>query len=131
MASSRSSTDQTQQTANTHSLPSHRPRVAQSEIEGQPWRYIGYRYYSKLIASTNEFFIFRRFATLNARAILHLQHEIVALESKLIEFDDKNEDATPPMHNGSFKSDEGSERAELLSEIQKKIYKYSMNPIAK
>ncbi|KAK4446019.1 hypothetical protein QBC34DRAFT_486995 [Podospora aff. communis PSN243] len=108
------------------SSQSQRPTsVSTSEIEARPWQYIGYKHYSELITSTDEFFIVRRFSALNGRVILHLQHEIVKLEARLRELDDENPDPESGKNNGSFEYDEGTERAELLTEIQMKLYRYN------
>lgn len=129
MASPNSSS-RARQSTSTCSVPSNasqRPRVCLSNMQAQPWRYLGYRHYARFISSTNEFFIVRRFASMNARAILQLQHELVKLETRLRELDDRYEQATPPVHNGSFESDEidRTDRADLLCQIQEKLYKYS------
>src|SRR5262245_28352186 len=65
----------------------HRTSSAESvsvkEEKEKPWKYIGYKVFSRWIASDPAFFVVRRFATLNARVALSLQDEIVQLEEKL------------------------------------------------
>lgn len=94
----------------------------------EAWRYIGYRGYSDFISSDDDFFILRRFATLNVRVALALQNEIVQLEKDLDELDDKYEapQSPPqsPVHNGRFDGDV-EDREKLLKEIGEKLYKYS------
>ncbi|KAK0646919.1 hypothetical protein B0T16DRAFT_330001 [Cercophora newfieldiana] len=127
MASSRPSSQGQQSTGNSSNATStsHRPSVSTSEIQARPWQYLGYKHYSELISSTDEFFIVRRFAALNGRVILNLQNEIVKLEARLRNLDDDNHEDASPRNNGSFEYDEGTEKAELLSEIQVKLYQYS------
>ncbi|KAL7943826.1 hypothetical protein V8C42DRAFT_328546 [Trichoderma barbatum] len=88
-----------------------------------PWRYIGYRGYSRFISSVNDFFILRRFSVLNVRVALALQHQLVMLERQLDELDDKYE-GDPPVHNGRFEGD-AEDREELLSRIEEKLRKYN------
>ncbi|KAF5533630.1 phytase [Fusarium mexicanum] len=80
-------------TALNPSTPTHdtaqaghaRNRVALEE--DRPWRYIGYRGYSKFISSDSDFLLLRRFRALNVRVGLALQHQLVELERDLEELD--------------------------------------------
>lgn len=48
-----------------------------------PWKYAGYRVFSRFMASDDAFLIVRRFGNLNARIALSLQDDIVLLEQQL------------------------------------------------
>ncbi|KAF3067680.1 hypothetical protein CFAM422_008367 [Trichoderma lentiforme] len=87
-----------------------------------PWKYVGYRGYSRFISSDDDFFILRRFSVLNVRIPLALQNQLVMLERQLNELDNKYE-SEPQIHNGRFEGDE-KDREELISCIEEKLRKY-------
>jgi Family of unknown function (DUF6594) len=103
--------------------PNH---VTEFDVYDQPWKYKGYKHYSWFLASDDDFLIFRRFGTLNARVILAMQDGISAAEAKLKALDDeaslKN---APRRHNGSFRREEDQERKALITEIKEKLKEYS------
>jgi hypothetical protein len=99
-----------------------RKEVEQKE-KAQPWKYIGYKVFSRWMASDQSFFIMRRFGTLSARIALSLQDEIVQLEEKL-NFMDKeysSMELLDDVNNGSFRDDPfgniKDDRGELVREI--------------
>lgn len=101
-----------------------------AEEPEKPWKVIGYRGFSALLGSDNDFMIFRRFGALNARILLLLQDEIAVLEQQLHYLDAKY--ASPEasdIHNGSFRLEALPQRSNILSEIQVKIQQYSTCPI--
>ncbi|TVY35036.1 hypothetical protein LCER1_G008993, partial [Lachnellula cervina] len=51
--------------------------------ETRPWKYIGYKGYADILASENDNFIFRKFASLNCRVASSLQDQLSVLESDL------------------------------------------------
>ncbi|KAL7792735.1 hypothetical protein V8C43DRAFT_282327 [Trichoderma afarasin] len=89
-----------------------------------PWKYVGYRGYSRFISSDDDFFILRRFSVLNVRIALALQNQLVMLERQLNELDNKYEESEAQIHNGRFEGDE-KDREELISCIKKKLRKYN------
>jgi hypothetical protein len=99
--------------------------LTKEEIEKKPWKYIGYKGYSDFIASENDFYILRRFASLNARVALSLQDQISVLEERLDDLDKhcSRRDAED-LHNGSFRDDR-EERTALVEVIYEKLTKYS------
>jgi hypothetical protein len=99
--------------------------LTKEEIEKKPWKYIGYRGYADFIASENDFYILRRFASLNVRVALSLQDQISVLEEQLDELDKhySRRDAED-LHNGSFRDDR-EERTALVEMIYEKLTKYS------
>jgi hypothetical protein len=92
----------------------------------KPWKEIGYRGFSAFIASDNDFLIFRRFGSLNARLLLYLQDQIAVLEEKLGKLEEHHmSDEAKNIHHGSFRQEELPERTELLEAIDKKVREYS------
>ncbi|KAJ8126334.1 hypothetical protein O1611_g7303 [Lasiodiplodia mahajangana] len=99
--------------------------ITKEDIERKPWKYVGYRGYTNIIASEDDFFILRRFNSLNVRIALFLQDEIVVLESKLAELDERtSRKSSEDIHNGSFRQDQ-NDRTTVLNEIRKAILKYN------
>lgn len=95
------------------------------EIAKKPWKYIGYRGYSEFLASENDFFIFRKFASLNSRTALALQDQLSVLEEELEELDRRySSTAAADVNNGSYRDDQ-ADREELLEKIHDKLVKYS------
>jgi hypothetical protein len=95
------------------------------EIQTKPWKYIGYRVFSQWLSSDSDFFLIRRFDTLNARVILMLQWEISVLEAKLARIDqERSAFDFPDVNNGSFE-DDNSDRNALIQEIYIKLRRYS------
>ncbi|OCL12968.1 hypothetical protein AOQ84DRAFT_131338 [Glonium stellatum] len=100
-----------------------------------PARYLGYRVFSKWVASDQTYFIVRKFPALNVRVILSLQDEIVKLEQELNTLDeDWSRERLPggiqhpdpdTIHNGTFRQDDVQERTELIERLTKKLKNYS------
>ncbi|KAJ8112218.1 hypothetical protein ONZ43_g5440 [Nemania bipapillata] len=98
--------------------------ITREDVEHKPWKYVGYRGYTKLIASEDDFFILRRFNLLNIRVALLLQDEIAVLENELDEIDEKaSRKDSEDVHNGSFRQDQ-DDRMIVLNKIRKQIMKY-------
>lgn len=98
---------------------------SETDIELKPWKYIGYKGYSDFIASENDFFILRRFDTLNVRVALLLQDELSKLEEQLMLVDkNSSRKEAPDAHNGTFRN-EFQDRAQIMETIKKRIYRYS------
>ncbi|KAH7408759.1 hypothetical protein DE146DRAFT_777400 [Phaeosphaeria sp. MPI-PUGE-AT-0046c] len=103
----------------------YRPNSTESvslreELE-KPWKYVGYKLFSRWIASDPSFMIVRRFGALNARVALSLQDEIVELEEKL-DYMDKvySSREVPDAHNGTFRDDPfdgDNDRKMLIREV--------------
>ncbi|KAI0881853.1 uncharacterized protein GGS22DRAFT_191575 [Annulohypoxylon maeteangense] len=100
-------------------------KPTEEDILRKPWKYIGYKGYSSFLASEDEFFILRRFNTLNVRIALSLQDEISWLENKLSEIDQgySRRDVVD-INNGTLRDDQ-NDRAELLNRIIPKIRYYN------
>lgn len=110
--------------------PSSTESVSPEEEKEKPWKYIGYKVFSRWVASDPSFFLLRRFGTLNARVALSLQDEIAQLEEEL-DYMDKtySHRDTPDAHNGTFREDpfDGpDDRQELVRIVlPEKLRKYS------
>ena len=93
-----------------------------------PWKYTGYRIFSRWMATDNAFLIVRRFGNLNARVALSMQDEIVQLEEQLNLIDEAvcGKELDWRMNNGSFREDPISARRDLIrNELPKKLAEYS------
>ncbi|KAH7412513.1 hypothetical protein BKA64DRAFT_330380 [Cadophora sp. MPI-SDFR-AT-0126] len=102
--------------------------ITDNDIFDQPWKYTGYKKYAWFLASDDDFLIFRRFGTLNARILLLLQDEICVAEAKLKSLDEEYSQKTAPrQHNGSFRKEsvQQAERKNLLLEIKEKLKEYN------
>jgi hypothetical protein len=124
----------TTQTASKTMESPHRPSSTESvslkEEQEKPWKYVGYKVFSRWIASDPSFFVLRRFGTLNARVALSLQDEIAELETKL-DFMDKRYSSrdVDDLHNGSFRDEsflrEGDRQTLITEVLPQKLTTYS------
>lgn len=104
------------------------PDYSEDDVRRAPWKYIGYRVFSKWIASDQSFFIVRRFGALQARAVLSLQDEIARLEEQLESMDKAYSRKAVPdvVDNGSFRNDPwNEERGATVKTICEKLKYYS------
>lgn len=104
----------------------HGQNSAQNGSPSKPGKDLGYRDLSALLASDNDFMIFRRFGSINVRLLLRLQDSISVLKDKLerIECQLIESDATG-VHNGTFREESCSQRTEILDELNTKAREYS------
>jgi hypothetical protein len=100
-----------------------------STVKGYPWKTHGYQDFSKWMASEDDFFVFRRFESLNAGTILWMQYRISELEQRLEQIHEeiKDSDLTEGLKNSSFKWDETRrpERARIMCELSSLLLQYS------
>jgi hypothetical protein len=93
------------------------------------WKYEGYKAFGAWMASEDDFFIFRRFESLNAQTLLWLQDRIVQIEEKLETIHKYVEDAPLEHHlmNSKFRWDERHmrERHMLMGELSCLLHHYS------
>jgi hypothetical protein len=103
--------------------------VTEEQKRKQAWKYQGYDELSKWMASENDFFIFRRFESLNAETILYLQYRITQLEKNLkdIHANIANSDIKEMKKNSSFKWDEQcqQDRSQIMTELSYLLLHYS------
>ncbi|KAF8854272.1 hypothetical protein BDZ45DRAFT_656876 [Acephala macrosclerotiorum] len=104
------------------------PDYTDKDVLKAPWKYIGYRVFSKWIASDQSFFIVRRFGALQARVVLSLQDEIVRMEEELDSMDKAYSRKAVPsvVDNGSFRNDPwNNERGNAIKNISEKLKYYN------
>ena len=77
------------------------------------------------MASSNDFFLLRRFAQLNARYLLYLQHEIARREEQLDQLDAISRERPPGKGlKGSFEDEEFLDRTRLIRELGPLLKEY-------
>lgn len=102
--------------------------IPEQELQDHPWKYLGYRVFSRWTGSEKAFLVVRQFATLNARIILSLQDDISLLEEQLELIEQQYCTLRGEDHeNGSFRRDYHTERKILLDKIYTALQKYSKN----
>ncbi|KAF7515143.1 hypothetical protein G7054_g14738 [Neopestalotiopsis clavispora] len=95
------------------------------EVQRKPWKFVGYRGYTKFIATDDDFYMLRRFNTLNIRTSLAYQDRIAALEEQLTELDDEySKRDAEDVNNGTFRHDQ-EDRQDLLENIGEALYQYN------
>lgn len=98
---------------------------SEEEIQRKPWKFIGYKGYAEFISSEDDWFVLRRFGTLNVRVALALQDEISVLEGQLKDLDESySQRESPDRHNGRFRGD-SEDRKTLTELISDKLYRYN------
>jgi hypothetical protein len=101
------------------------------QVRQRPFKYAGYPEYCRYIASDNDGFLFRRFAELNARVLLSMQHDIECEEKFIRELDAKcAQDPRDEALLNSLTWDKHAlnpfpERAAKLEALQPLLHRYS------
>lgn len=107
------------------SAPTSVPEDATTqEADLRPWKWRGYPEFSKWMASDDDFFISRRFGTLNARVILMLQDRLTYLEEELVK-EDESCAHEEQGDNGTLRHDARKRRQEILTAISWALERYS------
>lgn len=102
--------------------------VSSEDRKNAAWKYEGYEALGRWMASDDEFFVFRRFESLNAGVILWMQDRIVQLETKLKEIHRHIADSPNySVSNGSFRRDVDAvpEREKIMRELSSILHHYS------
>lgn len=103
--------------------------ITSQEKRDSAWRYEGYQAFTKWMASDDDFFVFRRFESLNAQVLLWMQDRIVRMENKLQDIHKlvEGSDRSLKLTNGSFRTDETNlrEREEIMRELSATMHHYS------
>ncbi|KAF2635322.1 hypothetical protein P280DRAFT_411735 [Massarina eburnea CBS 473.64] len=96
-----------------------------------PWKYDGYQSFTAWMASEDDFFLFRRFDTLNARTILWMQDRIIQIEEFLQQKHKEAEDDIEKkgLRNDSFRFDHHcmKERQEKMKELSVLLRDYNQH----
>jgi len=125
MPPSTSETEYTSPAISMLEIPAVGTEPTEEDVQRKPWKYIGYRGYSKFISSDDDFFVVRRFDTLSARVALALQDEIAVLEEELNEIDEvHSKRESPDVNNGALR-DDIPDRKLLVDRAANKLRKYS------
>lgn len=91
-----------------------------------PWRDDGYPSLAKWMASSEDFFILRRFGSLNARVLLLMQDRIVELERDLHDIDEEARRAPDEMADSStLRDDPQEQRLATLDKLIPILREYS------
>ncbi|KAF2831562.1 hypothetical protein CC86DRAFT_140805 [Ophiobolus disseminans] len=95
----------------------------------RPYKEDGYQAFSKWMASDDDFFVFRRFESLNANTILWMQFRISELEAKLegIHEEIKESKVSDNLKNSSFAWDAKyrQERTKIMGELSCLLLQYN------
>jgi hypothetical protein len=92
------------------------------------WKYEGYQEFSRWMASDDDFFVIRRFQSLNAEVILYMQDRIVQIEERLQEIHKGVETSSDELaRNSSFRwgMKHEPERGRLMCELTGLLNHYS------
>jgi hypothetical protein len=106
------------------------PNGSTTDSPNKPaWKVQGYQAFSKWMASENDFFVFRRFESLNANTILWMQYQISELEEKLEQIHKEIEvsEKEHKLRNSSFKWDEEKrpDRNLIMGQLAGLLLQYS------
>ncbi|KAF2622058.1 hypothetical protein BU25DRAFT_443440 [Macroventuria anomochaeta] len=100
--------------------------------QNKAWKYEGYSGFSEWMASDDDFFIVRRFGTINARVILWMQNQIVEKERKLAELHKRMEDRSETSPDGEGMNDSFDwdiknlpERHDLMRGLSDQLLQYN------
>jgi hypothetical protein len=118
----------TSQTLSAPATASVRPPIDDQMRRDNPWKYDGYKAFSEWMASENDFFLFRRFESLNANTILYLQHRISGLENRLHEIHRTVEESTEEKWKNSslgWDANHMPERLQIMDELSCLLLHYS------
>lgn len=102
------------------------PTISTEEKLKKPWKYEGYPGFSKWMASSDDFFVCRRFGELNARAILLMQDRIARKEEELHIMDSDAQNGPDDLGDSSslrYEPQEGREK--LVDELIPMLQQYS------
>ena len=70
--------------------PTFLSQLTDEEKRGHSYQYAGYPELSRWMASSQDFFLLRRYSALAARSLLYLQHRIAKIEIELTNLDEKS-----------------------------------------
>ena len=109
------------------------PTPSRDEREDKAWRYLGYPTVAKLMGSSSDIFVLRRFDELHARVQLYSQDQIVRLEQELFQLDELCRRA--PEDKFSFNNsirpgmDPQPRRLEILAQLQFMLREYGASSV--
>jgi hypothetical protein len=96
------------------------------------YKYYGYPEFCRLLATSNDFFVLRRFGALNARVLLTMQNNIVEIENRLLELDQECAKDPDPSHGrldslawDKDQTNRFKERADKVEALWPLLHQYS------
>lgn len=101
---------------------------SQAEIDGKPWKYLGYPGFTTWGASSKDAFVLRRFNAVHARVILYMQDQIVRKEEDLESLDRWCRTRPDDIDNGTFRYDMEPRRNAILDDLRVRLKEYSKQP---
>ncbi|PSN59502.1 hypothetical protein BS50DRAFT_229186 [Corynespora cassiicola Philippines] len=107
------------------------PSVSDEYKKARAWKYEGYTEFSRWMASEDDFFLFRRFESLNAGVILWMQEQISQKEAELMRFHKGIEDAPHDLPTGALNSshrwdaEKFPARQKLMHELSGLLHHYN------
>ncbi|KAJ9144696.1 hypothetical protein NKR23_g5830 [Pleurostoma richardsiae] len=106
-------------------LEAQTAEITQDDLDLRPWKYIGYKGFSKFAAADDDHFALRRFDRLHTRTLLRHQAKLSSLEAELDMIDDRlsSKDA-PDIDNGYVIGDPDGGRVALQEMINEALQKY-------
>lgn len=108
--------------------------VDEKTKKNMAWKYEGYQAFSKWMASDDDFFVFRRFESLNANTILWMQDHISRLEKELasIHIEVEKSRLEDFKKNSSFRWDAAckNRRNEIMFELSRQLLHYSQSRLS-
>ena len=92
----------------------------------KPWKYEGYPGFARWMASSDDFFVLRRFGQMNTRVLLLMQDRITRKEEELLNLD-KLARSGPDIDgvSNSLRHDPQEEREMILDELKDQLKEYS------
>ena len=106
--------------------------ITSQDKRNAAWKYEGYDAFADWMKSEDDFFIFRRFESSNARVILWMQDRIAGLEHRLKTIHQDIADSTDLNRtNGSLRWDTfyQPERDNIMRELSSTLHHYSMSAL--
>jgi hypothetical protein len=100
--------------------------VPEEERLKKPWKFEGYPGFSKWMASSEDFLIFRRFNDLNVRAMLLMQDRIARKEEELRRIDEDARMGPDDLgDSSSLRYEPQKDREKILDELIPMLQRYS------
>ncbi|KAI9790794.1 MAG: hypothetical protein M1816_004752 [Peltula sp. TS41687] len=100
--------------------------AAAEDRRRKPWKYKGYRDFTRWVATDSDFFILRRFKVLNTRVLLSMQDNISQLEARLDRLDTEHSRVeAADVDNGTFRNDPVEDRRAILRQLEVDLKAYN------
>lgn len=106
-------------------MPPTPPSPTEEEKQERSWQYHGYPAFAEWMASSDDFFVLRRFSKESARCLLRLQHEIAKASKDLDDLDEFSRNQ-PPGWGGcdTFEEDKFHLRPQMIERMEYLLQRY-------